>query len=167
MRPAVYKHCNVASRMGRDTINTASSAQRAAGATPAPTSPSERNLRCRDTVHWTADKNRRVQHGSWRGPGESVQYERTEWSAGGNRVCAALAVTSRGFDSWLADETRAVKSAEAAPRRHRRRALHSPPRHSHRINTMNSDRVRGHERRALPFLHTTMAMATTQLQWFT
>lgn len=40
MRPAVYKHWN--SPTGRNAINTTSSALRAAGASPAPTSPATR-----------------------------------------------------------------------------------------------------------------------------
>lgn len=53
-----------------------------------------------NTVHWTADARRRMQHDG------SVQHGRTERAAGDGRVRAALAVTSRGFDSW---RTRAAR----------------------------------------------------------
>lgn len=55
-------------------------------------------------MHWTA--SRRVHQTRERPHG------RTEQAAGGRRVCAALAVTSRRFDSWR---------TEAAERRRRPR----------------------------------------------
>lgn len=134
MRPAVYKHCMYLA-VGWDGIR--SIPRRAHTERPGPRWPQPHlaNGICGVGTQCTGPRTKINECSTARGggAGESVQYERTERAAGGDRVCAALAITSRGFDSWLAHETRAEKSSEAAPRRHRR-----PPRRRCRLPPINT-----------------------------
>lgn len=75
---------------------------------------------------------------------ESVPARRTVWVTGCGRVCAALVVTSRSFDSWRTRRVpRDTLERPTAPRRHWRLAAAAD-------QYMNSDRATGNQPHA-PF----------------